>query len=403
MVEKKTIRDVKLKGMKCLVRVDFNVPTDPTTHTITDESRIKASLPTIRHLLANGASVLLCTHYGRPKGQMVENLRVTGIRERVSRLLNQGVIDAGYPTSERSKSVSSQLRPGQIAMLENIRFHPGEEANAHKFARELALLANVFVNDAFGASHRRHASTTGLTAHITAVAGLLMEKEIEMLNLILQAHKKPALAIVGGAKVYDKIQVLNNLSKKMDTIIVGGAMISAFLEAQGQCGGKSKITRADVEIAERFRSSTKAQLIEPNDVIIGESFELNTKIKHVDVTSVPYDWFIMDIGPKTRQIYTNKINECKTILWNGPLGVVEWPNFSKGTYSVAKSIANTNNAVTVTGGGSTAAVMDTLGLRDSITHVSTGGGATLKFLEGKSLPGIDALDDKQSTSEINTG
>ena len=266
--KKKTIRDLNLNGVQCLVRVDFNVPTDPITHAITDDSRIKASLPTIEFLLTNGASVVLCTHYGRPRGQIVDDLRVTGIRERVSHLLKQPVFDAGYPTSENSKNVSNQLRPGEVAMLENIRFHPGEETNSKNLAKEIALLANIFVNDAFSVSHRRHASTTGLTKYITSVAGFLMEKEIEMLNSILEANQKPSIAVVGGLKVEDKIKVLNNLSKRMNTIIIGGAMISAFLEAQGHSGGKSKITKKDIEIAERFRSSTKARLLEPIDLII---------------------------------------------------------------------------------------------------------------------------------------
>jgi phosphoglycerate kinase len=394
-VNKKTIRDVDVSGKTCLVRVDFNVPVDPATGMIADDSRIRAAVPTVHHLQANGARIILCTHNGRPKGKVVEDLRLTAIRQRASDWMNTDIVDAGLPGDGRNPAdVISKLAPGGIAMLENLRFHPGEEANDPKFAKALASLADTYVNDAFGAAHRAHASTAGVADYLPAVAGYLMERELRMLTRALESDEKPAVAIIGGAKVSDKIQVLANLSKRVDTVIIGGGMVAAFLKAQGYEPGAAEISDEDVHAAGQLLFSSQAKVITPSDVVVAREFAEDATPYVVEVTDVPSDSLILDIGPATRVAYADEIIEAKRIIWNGPMGVAEWESFAEGTRAVARAVAVAPDAFTLVGGGSTVAVIQKLNLRSEITHVSTGGGASLEFLEGKVLPGIAALDDK---------
>ncbi len=390
---KKTVRDLDIGGKTCLLRVDFNVPTEPGTGRILDDSRIRAPLPTIHHLQSNGARIVLCSHFGRPKGKVVEELRMTAIRERASDWFGAEVIDAGLPGQDPEPAkVIAGLEPGDIAMLENLRFEPGEEANDGKFAEALASLADIYVNDAFGAAHRAHGSTVGVAEHLPAAAGYLMEQELKMLTRALESDERPGVALIGGAKVSDKIQVLENLSRRVDTVIVGGGMVAAFLKAQGYRSGKAEIPDEEVHTAGELLFSSEAKVITPSDVVVAREFSEQATPMIMSVTEVPDDCLVLDIGPETRKAYGDEIIGAKKIIWNGPMGVVEWPSFADGTYAVARAIAAAD-AFKVVGGGSTVSVIEELDLRSEITHVSTGGGASLEFLEGKELPGVAALDD----------
>lgn len=394
-MNKKTIRDIDASGKTCLVRVDFNVPTDPATGLISDDSRIRAAVPTVHHLQSKGARIVLCSHNGRPKGKVVEELRMTAIRQRASDWFNTEVVDAGLPGDGTDPAaVIAKLAPGGIAMLENLRFNSGEEANDPKFAKALASLADIYVNDAFGAAHRAHASTAGVAEHLPAVAGYLMERELKMLTRALESDEKPAVAIIGGAKVSDKIQVLANLSKRVDTIIIGGGMVAAFLKAQGYEPGAAKITDEEVHAAGQLLFSSQAKVMTPADVVVAREFAENATPYVVEVTDVPSDSLILDIGPRTRVDYADEIIQARRIIWNGPMGVAEWESFAEGTRAVARAVSVAPDAFTLAGGGSTVAVVEKLNLRSELTHVSTGGGASLEFLEGKVLPGIAALDDR---------
>ena len=390
---KKSIRDIDLAGKACLVRVDFNVPMSPDDGQIIDDSRIRAAVPTIHHLQSNGARTILCTHLGRPKGKAVAALRLEPVRKRASDWLNTDVADAGGPVGEQTAAMVAAMRPGDIAMLENLRFHPGEEANDPGFARELAGMADIFVNDAFGAAHRAHASTAGVAEYLPAVAGYLMEREINMLTRALESDEHPSVAIVGGAKVSDKIQVLINLAQKVDIVLIGGGMVAAFLKAQGMASGAVELDDEDVHAAGQLLFSSSAVVMTPSDVVVAPKFSMDAKAQEVPANQVPDDMLVLDIGPETRTVYANEIIEAKKIIWNGPMGVVEWDQFAQGTLSVARAVAAAPEAFKVVGGGSTAAVIENLGLRQKITHVSTGGGASLEFLEGKVLPGVAALED----------
>jgi phosphoglycerate kinase len=390
---KKTIRDIDLKGKTCLVRVDFNVPVDPENGRIIDDSRIRAVIPTVHHLRSAGAKIVLCSHFGRPKGRPEDEFRMDSIRKRASDWLDTEIVDAGGPAGPEPKKVVKSLKPGGIAMLENLRFHPGEEKNDPEFAKSLASLADVFVDDAFGAAHRAHASVVGVADYLPAVAGYLMEREIKMLTRALESGEKPAIAVVGGAKVADKIQVLTHLAQRVDTVLIGGGMVGAFLKAQGYGSGSAKITDEEVHAAGQLLFSSNAKIMTPADVVVAPAFSKDAKAQVVPSTEVPEDRLILDIGPQTRADYAEEIIGAKKIIWNGPMGVVEWPQFAEGTLAVARAIAAAPDAFKVVGGGSTAAVIEDLGLRDKITHVSTGGGASLEFLEGKVLPGVAALND----------
>lgn len=390
----KTLRDVDVTGKTCLVRVDFNVPTDPGTGVILDDSRIRSVLPTIHHLQSKEARIVLCSHYGRPKGNVVEEFRMSAIRQRASDWFGTQIVDAGLPGDESlTEEIIGQLKPGSIAMLENLRFDPGEEANDPDFAMALASIADIYINDAFGAAHRAHASTVGVAEYLPAVAGYLMEQELKMLTRALESEEHPAVATIGGAKVADKIQVLANLSKRVDTILIGGGMVAAFLKAQGYGSGAAVISDDDVHTAGQLLFSSEAKIITPSDVIVARKFSEDAKPSVVDVTEVPSDSLVLDIGPDSCVEYSDEILDANKIIWNGPMGVVEWPSFAEGTHAVARAVAAAPDSFKLVGGGSTVAVIEQMNLRSEITHVSTGGGASLEFLEGKILPGVAALDE----------
>ncbi|MDA1278750.1 MAG: phosphoglycerate kinase [Chloroflexi bacterium] len=388
---KRSIRDTDIQGKTVLVRVDFNVPLRDGQ--IADDSRIRAALPTLNLLRGAGAKTAICSHFGRPNGQVVEEMKLAPVRKRLSELLVADVKDAGGPAGELPGQVISKLDPGQFALLENLRFDPGEETNDRVFSRHLGSLADIFVNDAFGAAHRAHASTVGVTEHLPAVAGLLMERELTMLGNAISGASSPAIAIVGGAKVADKIQVLKHLATRVDTILVGGGMVAAFYVAQGRSGGAAAVTVEEVAAARALLNSADANIILPADVITAVEFKIDSEASVDESSGVPATGIILDIGPRTSAEYSRIISLAKMLIWNGPMGVFEWPAFAAGSEAVARAIASNAAATSIIGGGSTAEIVGSLGLTEQVTHVSTGGGASLEFLEGKSLPGIAALDD----------
>jgi len=390
-MNKRSIKDAEFDGMTALVRVDFNVPMRDGV--ISNDSRIKAALPTLSLLKDGGAKIVICSHFGRPKGQIVDDMRLTTVRKCLSELLGVEVTDAGGPSGEETQRICSQLQPGEFALLENLRFDPGEEANDPEFSKYLASLADIYVNDAFGAAHRAHASTAGVAAHLPAYAGLLMKRELEMLGSSLENSKGATVAIVGGAKVADKIQVLRHLSNKVDTILVGGGMVAAFYVAKGDSGGAATVSPEDAAAAESLLGATGANVVLPADVVTAPEFNENSLATIHESSDVPANELILDIGPRSSAEYARIISLVDTIIWNGPMGVFEWPAFAKGSVAIAKVVAENTKAVSVIGGGSTAEIVGSLDLVDQITHVSTGGGASLEFLEGKTLPGVAALDD----------
>ncbi|MBM3948409.1 MAG: phosphoglycerate kinase [SAR202 cluster bacterium] len=396
MSKKKTIRDINLTGKTVLVRVDYNVPFRPGTTQISDDSRIQATLPTIRYLLERKCKVVLVSHQGRPNGQVVEEMRMKPVAERLSALLGINVIQApGGVGSEVTRAVLA-LPPGGAAMLENIRFMPGEEKNDPKLAAELASLADVYVNDAFGTAHRAHASTEGVAHKLPAVAGLLMERELEMLGSALDPPKRPFTAIVGGAKVSDKSAVLDRLAQRVDAILIGGGMAATFLKANGLSVGSSPVEDERVASTAKFMDRIRfgnTSLLLPVDVVVADAFAEKAHHKTLSAEKIAHGWRIMDIGPETAALYELQIRKSQTVLWNGPMGVFEWEPFSHGTVRIAKALAGLKGATTVLGGGSTAEAVEKLGLASKMTHVSTGGGASLEFLEGRTLPGVAALLD----------
>jgi len=392
-MNKRSIKNVDVTGKTVLVRVDFNVPTRDGV--ISDDSRIRAALPTINLLRDKGARIVIGSHSGRPKGQVVEDMRLGVVRERLAELLGTEVINAGGPNGPEPMSAVSGLKPGGVALLENLRFESGEEANDEDFSKHLASLADIYVNDAFGAAHRAHASTAGVAAYLPAYAGLLMERELEMLGRSLDGSKGATVAIVGGAKVADKIQVLLHLATKVDTILVGGGMVAAFYAAQGKSAGAAEVTDEDVAAAKRLLNSGGANVILPADVVTAPEFNEHAPATICEASEVPPEGLILDIGPRSSKEYSRIIGIADTIIWNGPMGVFEWSEFAKGSKAIANAVAANKKATSVIGGGSTAEVVGSLGLVDQITHVSTGGGASLEFLEGKILPGVAALDDEQ--------
>ena len=378
-------------GKRCLVRVDFNVPFAPGTQEIIDDSRISASLPTIENLLDRGAALIVCSHLGRPKGKPVPDLRMAPVRERFAELLGADVVDCGGPTGADMERIASSTGPGQVGMLENLRFDPGEESNDDGFSKGLASLADVYVNDAFGAAHRAHASVVGVTKHLPSYAGLLMEKELEMLGRVLGSHEKPSIALIGGAKVADKIGVISNLMEQVDKVLIGGGMVAAFLRARGLQSGAAQLDGAELETAETLLRGHEDKLGLPTDVTVANEFSADATASVVPADGVAENDLVLDIGPATATTYAEEIGRARTILWNGPMGVAEWEQFSLGTRAVADAVSSNSAAVSVIGGGSTAEVVARLGLEQKITHVSTGGGASLEFLEGRVLPGVAAL------------
>ncbi len=386
-----TLSDLEPAGRRCLVRVDFNVPFAPGTQTIIDDSRILAALPTIENLLARGASLVVCSHLGRPKGKRVPELRMAPVRHRFAELLGAEVVDCGGPVSPEAVHMASSLGPGQVGMLENLRFDPGEESNDDGFSEGLASLADIYVSDAFGAAHRAHASVVGVTKHLPSYAGLLMEKELEMLGRVLGSHEKPSIALIGGAKVADKIGVISNLLAGVDRVLIGGGMVAAFLRAGGMQSGAATLDEAEVETAGMLLREHGDKLGLPTDVTVAGEFSPNATASVVNADAVAENGLVLDIGPATTDAYAREIGRARTILWNGPMGVAEWEQFSHGTRAVADAVSSNSAAVSVVGGGSTAEVVSRLGLEEKITHVSTGGGASLEFLEGRVLPGVAAL------------
>jgi phosphoglycerate kinase len=391
---KKTISDIDVKGKRILVRVDFNVPLDPDSGGVVDDTRIRAALPTIEYLRERGARLILCSHLGRPKG-VNDSLRLAPVARRLSELLGSPVKTTDDCVGPQVEEAAQALGPGEVLLLENLRFHPEEEANDPDFARALASLAEVYVNDAFGSAHRAHASTAGVAAYLPAVAGFLMEKELTFLGKALANPDRPFAAVIGGAKVSTKMGVLENLLEKVDRLLIGGGMASTFLKAEGFEVGQSLLEEEFVGTARQVmeRASQRGlTLLLPSDVIVSDRFEADARRQQVPAQEIPADWQTMDIGEKTTEAFINALRDCKTVLWNGPLGVIEFEAFSQGSHRLAEAIAGLN-ATTIVGGGETVAVVERLGLEDKFSHVSTGGGAALEFLEGRELPGVAALED----------
>lgn len=392
-MRKLSVRDVDVRGKRVLVRVDFNVPLQDGK--ITDDTRIRAALPTIQLLLDRGAKVILCSHLGRPDGKVVESLRLTPVARRLEELLHRPVTMAPDCVGPEVESLVDRMQPGDVLMLENLRFHPEEEANDPGFARELARLADVWVNDAFGAAHRAHASTAGVGQYLPGAAGLLMEKEISIMGKALENPERPFLAILGGAKVKDKIGVIRNLIPKVDTLLIGGGMAYTFLKAQGLEIGRSILDEKNLKLAGELLEEARSRGVEvllPVDVVVADRFAPDARTKVVPVDQIPADWEGLDIGPKTRELFASRIAQARTVIWNGPLGVFEMPAFAEGTNAIARALAE-SSAVSIIGGGDSAAAVEQAGVAGRMTHVSTGGGASLEFLEGRELPGVAALQD----------
>jgi len=393
---KKTVQDIEVDGKKVLVRVDFNVPLDVKTGAITDDSRIRAALPTIKYLIDHKAKVILCSHLGRPKGKVDEGLRTAPIAKRLSKLIDMPVSTTPDCIGADVEKTVNNLKGGDILLLENIRFHAEEEANDPSFAQALAKLADIYVDDAFGTAHRAHASTVGVAKHLPAVAGFLMEKELNALSGILNNPAHPFAALLGGAKVSDKIGLLANIFQKVDSYLIGGGMAATFLAVKGYKVGLSSIEEDKLDIAHKLISDADSMGIDfllPVDAIVAESINTESKGEVVGISDIPDGTYIVDIGPRTIELFKTKMKGCSTIFWNGPMGVYEIPQFSSGTKGMAIMLSEIN-AITVIGGGSTAEIVEEMHLSHKMTHVSTGGGASLKFLEGKELPGVAVLLDK---------
>ena len=393
---KKTVHDIDLAGKKVLLRCDFNVPQDKATGAITSDKRIVAALPTINYLLEQGAAVIACSHLGKPKGEWKEKLSLAPVAVRLSELLGREVIFAKDVIGEDAKAKAAALKGGEIMLLENTRFHIEEEKNVDSFAKELASLAEVYVSDAFGTVHRAHASTEGVSKYLPAVSGFLVAKELELMGKALDDPKRPFVAVLGGAKISDKLNVISNLLEKADTLIIGGGMAYTFAKAQGGEIGKSLLDEEKCGYALEMIEKAKARgvkLLLPVDTTAAKEFSADAEPVVVDAMNIPADMMGMDIGPKTVEQFCAAIEGAGTVVWNGPMGVFEFPAFATGTKAMAKALAE-SGAVTIIGGGDSAAAAEQLGFADKITHISTGGGASLEFLEGKELPGVACLLDK---------
>jgi len=392
---KKTIEDVEVKGKKVLVRCDFNVPQDDTG-AITDENRIIGALPTIKYLVDNGAAVILCSHLGRPKGEFKPKYTLAPVAKRLGELLGLEVKLAADVIGESADALCAAVKPGEVVMLENVRFHKEEEKNDPEFSKKLASYADLYVNDAFGTAHRAHASTAGVADYLPAVCGYLIGKEIGVMGGALANPKRPFVAILGGAKVSDKIGVINNLLEKVDTLIIGGGMAYTFAKAQGGSIGQSLCEDDKVEYAREMIAKAEARGVKfllPIDTVCGESFAADTPAHVVPTREIPDNLSGMDIGPKTTESFVEAIASAGTVIWNGPMGVFEFERFAVGTKAIAKAVAE-SGAISIIGGGDSAAAVQQLGYADKMTHISTGGGASLEFLEGLELPGIACLQDK---------
>lgn len=395
-MNKKTVRDIEVSGKKVLVRCDFNVPQDKETGKITDNRRIRAALPTIQYLLNNNAKVILCSHLGRPKGEVNSKYSLKPVAEELSKLLGKEVKLSKDVIGEDAKKLTSEIKEGEVVLLENVRFHKEEEKNDPEFSKELASFAEIYVNDAFGTSHRAHSSTAGVADYLPAVSGFLIEKELEFLGGALENPKRPFIAILGGAKVSDKIGVIENLLDKVDTLIIGGGMAYTFFKAQGLNIGTSICEEDKLDLAKSILEKAEAKgvkLLLPVDNKVAKEFSNDSEYIEASSNEIPNGYMGMDIGIKTVEKFKEVLKDAKTVVWNGPLGVFEFDRFAEGTNEIAKILASID-ATTIIGGGDSAAAIEKLGLADKMTHISTGGGASLEFLEGKVLPGIDCLENK---------
>lgn len=396
-MNKKTVKDIDVKGKKCLVRVDFNVPMKEGV--ITNENRIQGALPTIKYLMEQGAKVILCSHMGRPKGEFNMKYSLKPVADRLNQLLDNKVTFASDVVGDSAKAAVAACKDGECVLLENLRFHAEEEKNDEAFCKQLAAFGDVYVNDAFGTAHRAHASTAGVVQYgfiKDAVAGFLIDKEISIMGAALENPKRPFIAILGGAKVSDKIGVINNLLDKVDALIIGGAMSYTFAKAQGVSVGNSLCEEDKLDLARELIKKAKEKnvaLLLPIDTVIADNFANDANFKTVE-GNIPDGWQGLDIGEKSRKLFADKIINAKTIIWNGPMGVFEMENFAGGTKSVAEAITKAKDAISIIGGGDSVAAITQLGYADKVTHISTGGGASLEFLEGKVLPGIDCLNNK---------
>ncbi|UCZ52624.1 phosphoglycerate kinase [Bacillus shivajii] len=395
-MNKMSVRNIDVKGKRVFCRVDFNVPMK--NGEVTDDTRIRAALPTIQHLTENGGKVILASHLGRPKGEVVEELRLDPVAKRLSDLLGKEVIKTDEVFGDEPKQAIEQLEEGGVVLLENVRFEAGEEKNDSDLATNFAELADVYVNDAFGAAHRAHASTEGIAHHLPAVAGLLMEKELEVLGKALLNPERPFTAIIGGAKVKDKIGVIDNLLDKVDNLIIGGGLAYTFVKAQGHEIGKSLLEEDKIDLAKQFMQKAKDKGVNfymPVDATVADDFGEHANTQVVDIDSIPSDWEALDIGPRTIDAFRDVILNSKLVIWNGPMGVFELEKFATGTKSVASALADAQDTYTVIGGGDSAAAVEKFGFAENMDHISTGGGASLEFMEGKDLPGVVALNDQE--------
>lgn len=394
-MNKKSVKDIEVKGKVVFCRVDFNVPMKDGQ--VTDDTRIRAALPTIQYLTEQGAKVVLASHLGRPKGQVVEELRLNAVAEKLQDHLGKNVVKTDEAYGDSVKAEIAKLEEGSVLLLENVRFYPGEEKNDSELAKAFADLADVYVNDAFGAAHRAHASTAGIAEHLPAVAGFLMEKELEVLGKALSNPDRPFTAIIGGAKVKDKIGVIDHLLDKVDNLIIGGGLAYTFIKALGHEVGKSLLEEDKIDLAKSYLDQAKEKGVNfymPVDVVVADDFSNDANIKVVPIDSIPSDWEGLDAGPKTREIYADVIKKSKLVIWNGPMGVFELEAFAGGTKAVAEALAEAEGTYSVIGGGDSAAAVEKFELADKMSHISTGGGASLEFMEGKELPGVVALNDK---------
>ena len=391
MFNKKTVRDIDVKGKKVLVRVDFNVPLKDGA--VSDDTRIRGALPTIQYLLEQGAAVILCSHLGRPKGVADPKYSLKPVAEYLQKLVSNKVTFAEDCVGEPAEKAAAALQPGEILVLENTRYHAGEEKNDLELAKGMADLADLYVNDAFGTAHRAHSSTAGVTEFKPGVAGFLLEKEIQYLSSAVEDPKRPFVAILGGAKISDKIGVIKNLLGKADKVLIGGGMANTFFAAQGYKMADSLVQEEALETAKEILASGSDKLVLPIDMVIADAFAEDAAHKSMDVNDVPEGWRVLDIGPKTVSLFADMVKNAATVVWNGPMGVFEMPEFAKGTFEVAKAVAD-SSAISIIGGGDSVAAIQQSGLADKVTHISTGGGASLEMLEGLVLPGVAALEDK---------
>src|SRR5579875_3326144 len=394
-MNKKTVKDIDVKGKRVFCRVDFNVPLE--NGNVTDETRILAALPTIQYLMDQGAKVILASHLGRPKGKVVDELRLTPVAVRLSELLGKDVKKADEAFGDSVKAIITTMKEGDVLLLENVRFYPGEEKNDPELAKAFAELADVYVNDAFGAAHRAHASTEGIAHYLPAVSGFLMQKELDVLGKALSNPDRPFTAIIGGAKVKDKIGVIENLLDLVDNLIIGGGLAYTFVKAKGFEIGKSLLEEDKIDLAKSFMEKAKAKGVNfyiPVDAVVADDFSENANTKVVSIEEIPADWEALDIGPKTSEIYRDVIQKSKLVIWNGPMGVFEMDKFAGGTKAVAQALADAKDTYSIIGGGDSAAAVEKFHLADQMSHISTGGGASLEFMEGKALPGVVALNDK---------